>query len=365
MRNALHGRQAMTTARRVFLFLLSLPMVCALVASATDRAMAESPHDPVWNVDKTLIGKDKDKNGGKSTDASGIACIESKGFPRKCLVIDDELQAAQIVIVEEGQLLAGDTIRLIDDTFDGKPIEFDGEGVAYADGAFLIVGSHGHPRDKKNKLDPTKDAAKIEASIRASSRIVQVRIDPNQISPKGKLKGEAQVRAFTGLPAILAAEPRLAPFLNRRLDQNGLTIEGIAALGDRLFVGLRGPSLGGDRAAIVSMPVKDVLENRIPKARLHLVPLGPGRGVRDLAASPSGLLVLAGPTAEGEGSSSIYRVKDEEAELLGEVPPLIEDGEVAKPEALLFLDQNEDGQRVLVLSDGAIEGAPRPLRIRR
>lgn len=336
-------------------------MALCLSLSAVGPVKAADDHDPIWKVEKKLIGKD----GDKSTDVSGIACTTNAGFPRRCLVIDDEVQAAQIVIVEDGHLLAGDTIRLINDMVEGKPIEFDGEGVTYADGAFLIIGSHGHPRDKKNKLDPTKDAAKIKASIGASSWIVEVRLDPDQIGPSGGLKAKAEVKAFTGLPAILAAEPLLAPFLNRRLDQNGLTIEGIAALGDTLFIGLRGPSLGGDRAAIVSMPVKDVLENGKPKARLHLVPLGPGRGVRDLAASPSGLLVLAGPTAEGDGSYSIYRVKDEAAELLGEVPPLIEDGERVKPEALLFLDQDDDGQRVLVLSDGAKEGAPRPLRIRR
>ncbi len=351
----------MMTARRHCLSVLCLSTALCLSLSAAGPAKAGDDRDPIWKVEKKLIGKD----GDKSTDVSGIACTTHAGFPRRCLVIDDELQVAQIVIVEDGRLLAGDTIPLINDRVEGKPIEFDGEGVTYADGVFLIIGSHGHPRDKKNKLDPTKDAAKIDASIRANSRIIQVRIDPDQISPKGKLEAEAQVKAFTGLPGILAAEPLLAPFLNRRLDQNGLTIEGIAALGDTLFIGLRGPSLGGDRAAIVAMPIKDVLGNGKPKARLHLVRLGPGRGVRDLAASPSGLLVLAGPTAAGDGPYSIYRVKDEEAELLGEVPPLIEDGESVKPEALLFLDQDDDSQRVLVLSDGAKEGAPRPLRIRR
>ncbi|WP_238189341.1 DUF3616 domain-containing protein [Methylobacterium frigidaeris] len=334
--------------------------------AAAEPATADSANPEPWKVEKTLIGKDDDT----STDVSGIACTESQGFPRRCLVIDDELQAAQIVIVEDGRLRAGQAIPLIDDTRKGKPIEFDGEGVAYADGTFLIIGSHGHPRDKNNKLDPTKDKDrdKIKASMTANSRIALVRLTAHQIDQDGNLKDKVAVpkaKLFTGLPDILAAEPLLKPFLNQRLDQNGVTIEGIAALDDTLFVGLRGPSLGGNRAAILSMPVRDILENRTPKARLHLVPLGPGQGVRDLAASPSGLLVLAGPTADVDGPYSIYRVTGEAAEFLGEVPPRVEDGERVKPEALLFLDQTANSQRVLVLSDGATEGAPRPLTIRR
>jgi hypothetical protein len=363
----------MTIARRFRLSVVYLSTACILALCAAAPVEAGDSTTPIWKVKEKLVGKDKNKkkHDGKSTDVSGIACTESDGFPRRCLVIDDELQAAQIVIVEDGHLRAGRMIPLIDDTSaKGKPIEFDGEGVAYADGTFLIVGSHGHPRDKDHDLDPAsdKDRDKIKASMAANSRIALVRLTTDQIGKDGELKdGRAEPKAefFTGLHDILAAEPLLKPFLNQRLDENGVTIEGIAAVGDTLFVGLRGPSLGGDRAAIVSMPVKDVLQNGKPKARLHLVPLGPGRGVRDLAASPSGLLVLAGPTADVDGSYSIYRVKDETAELLGEVPPLIEDGERAKPKALLYLDQDGESQRVLVLSDGAVEGAPRPLTIRR
>lgn len=363
----------MTIARRMCLSVVYLSTACALGLGAAGPVAAGESNAPIWRVEKKLVGKDKNKkkHDGKSTDVSGIACTESAGFPRRCLVIDDELQAAQIVIVEDGHLRAGQMIPLIDDTsVKGKPIEFDGEGVAYADGTFLIIGSHGHPRDKNHALDPTKDKDRdtIKASITANSRIALVRLTTDQIGQDGKLKdkgAEPKARLFTGLHGILAMEPLLKPFLNQRLDRNGVTVEGIAALGDTLFIGLRGPSLGGDRAAILSMPVEDVLANRTPKARLHRVPLGPGRGVRDLAASPSGLLVLAGPTADVDGPYSIYRVKDETAELLGEVPPLIEDGERVKPEALLYLDQDGESQRVLVLSDGAVEGAPRPLTIRR
>ena len=47
------------------------------------------------------------------------------------------------------------------------------EGVAYADGLFYFIGSHGHPRDRKHKLDPVKDCAEIEAKILACSKIIR------------------------------------------------------------------------------------------------------------------------------------------------------------------------------------------------
>ena len=71
-------------------------------------------------------------------------------MPRKCLVIDDEVQFAQVVIVNDGELLAGDTIPLVASPNDGQSL--DGEGIAFAKGAFYIVGSHGHPRDRKGQL---------------------------------------------------------------------------------------------------------------------------------------------------------------------------------------------------------------------
>ena len=42
-------------------------------------------------------------------------------------------------------MIAGDTIPLIDHSFDGKALKLDGEGIAYADGFFYVMGSHGYP----------------------------------------------------------------------------------------------------------------------------------------------------------------------------------------------------------------------------
>ena len=103
-----------------------------------------------WAVKGKLLGKP----GEKSKDASGIACAAPQGFPRPGVVIDDNSQAAQFVTVNDGDIVAGDPIPLIDNSFEGKALELDGEGVAYADGFYYVIGSYGHPRDSDHKLDP-------------------------------------------------------------------------------------------------------------------------------------------------------------------------------------------------------------------
>jgi len=212
--------------------------------------------DDTWPVHGRLLGKD-DK---KSEDVSGIACATPRGFPRSCLVIDDNVQHAQFVTVKDGELIAGDTIALIDDSFDGKDLELDGEGVAYADGFYYVMGSHGHPRDSRHDRDREKDAAKIAARIAASSQIVRFRSDGDGATSAVERTGK--------LRAIIAREPALAPFVDRRLEDNGLTIEGIAVRRGRILAGFRGPTLSNGRAAVLSVAIDGVFGNASPAARL-------------------------------------------------------------------------------------------------
>jgi hypothetical protein len=66
--------------------------------------------DDIWPVKEKLLSK----KGKHSKDISGIACTAG-AFPRSCLVIDDDMQAAQFVTVRNGELEAGDTVELIED----------------------------------------------------------------------------------------------------------------------------------------------------------------------------------------------------------------------------------------------------------
>jgi hypothetical protein len=281
------------------------------------------------------------------------------------------VQTAQIVILNEGGLIAGQAIPLIDDKFEGKALELDAEAVAYADGFFYIVGSHGHPRDADHKLDPVQDAAKIAANIKASSKVIRIKLDPAMVDAEGKLKDGAnpEITVSDKLRPKLQEWTSLQSFIDKRLDENGLTIEGAAVRNDRLFVGMRGPLLNGDRdlTPVYSASLISLFEGGHADPKAVDLRLGAGRGIRDLVAIDKGFLVLAGPATEVEGdyTVSFWDGERQDVQPLGTLPKFTDKKErQVRPEGLLPLDSGADGLRVLVLFDRAKEGEPRPLIIR-
>lgn len=334
---------------------------CYLVLTAP--ALAET-----WRVDGDLTGK----NGKTSKDMSGMACAGGAGFPRRCLVIDDELQAAQVVTLRDGHIEPGALIPLIGDMFDGDPVELDGEGVAFDGRYFYVIGSHGRPRHDRGHGDAAHDQARIEARLVASSRLVRLTYG----AARGTISTDPDAPPSTALAQLIAQQPALAPFKDRALEDGGITIEGVAVLHGRLFAGFRGPLLkddrGDDQAVILSAALGHFFDGAEADATLHRLKLGPGRGVRDLAAYDNGLLVLAGPVQSNNDSYSIYwwDGASDIAKRLADVPDYFskkaaknKHGLQEKPEALLPLDRNANGLRVLLLFDGARNGAPRSLRI--
>lgn len=323
-----------------------------------------------WEVDGKLIGKPKNLDGTvskRSEDVSGIACATSSGFPRLCLIVDDETQGAQIVILEDGKLIAGDFVRLIDDSFADKPLELDAEGAAFADNSFYVMGSHGRPRHEEG----VDDAAKIEARARASSRIFRIRFAPNSIDMQtGKLNSRPEVKPSLELIGSIRAQPELAPFVDQPLEENGLTIEGVAVWDGMLYAGLRGP-VPDDRAAILSLPLSALFDGGTGETTLLRPDLGTdgagkARGVRDLAVFEGRLLVLAGPVKdppEGHaieiGDYTVFSYGDQAEKLLD----LKGYGSEIKPEALLPLDESNGKLRALLLFDGPDEGQPTPIQI--
>ena len=172
------------------ILLLRIPADAATTAHAQDEA--------VWPVDGKLIGKDDHK----SRDVSGVACSTVQGFPRACMVIDDELQAAQMVTLKDGEIEAGESVPLISNTYDDgqktKKLELDGERVAYGDGFYYVVGSHGYPRHASD------DSAFVSARIDASSQIVRVGLTPD---------GTTSIERSAKLRDFIEAEPELKPFV--------------------------------------------------------------------------------------------------------------------------------------------------------
>ena len=333
-------------------------IVCVLPVLLVGPAAGKD--DDSWEVDGKLIGKIRKKTGKvkKSEDVSGIACTAKKGFPRTCLIIDDNLQDAQFVELKDGKLVVGDSVNLINNKFKDERLELDGEGVAFSQGFFYVIGSHGHPRDSDEKLDPVKDRDEINARIAANSQIVRIRVRDG---------ADAKPEPTSTLRKIITGETTLKGFADRRLEENGVTIEGIAIKDDKtLFAGFRGPVLKGDegksRAVVLSVPLSALFDGGEAQHRVFRLPLGPARGVRDLVTYEDGILILAGPGACQCGTYAIYSWDgaSENVTLLSELEQF---DPARKPEGLLPLDRNGKKLRVLILFDGDEEGKPTPVEI--
>jgi hypothetical protein len=344
----------------------------ALLLAAPALAQSEAP----WRVSGKLLGQPKGADGQdarKAEDISGIACATGSGFPRLCMIVDDESQGAQVVILKDGSLIAGNNsfIRLIRDSHDGKLLELDAEGVAYSEseGAFYVIGSHGRPRHEQGNA---ADQAKSAARAAASQHLFRIRIAPGSVNmDTGERSGTPEIEPASLTP-FMQADAGIAPWLDKPLEDNGLTVEGVAVLDGRLHVGMRGPVLDGGKAAILVLPVTAAFGGPAATAKAELVQLGQdsfgkARGIRDLLAFHDRLLILAGPQLDPPkghnikmGEYSVYSWQaGGEAKKLADLPGF---GAEVKPEAMLPLAETNGTLKALLFFDGPDEGAPRTVQ---
>jgi len=243
----------------------ALLLISLLGAALTAPAEA----DTAWPVQNRLQGKIKDGDPGKAEDVSGIACAPG-AFPRLCLVVDDETQGAQVVILQQDLLIAGDFIPLIDDAYDEKPLELDAEGVAYADGFFYVIGSQGRARHEDDAAKEAKNVARAAAT----RKVFKIALAADAVDlATGVLQSTPTVTTSVALATVLQNDPVLAPFFDRPLEKNGLTVEGIAVRGDNLYAALRGPVLDGGQAVIARVPLATVFDGAPGAATLYRLAL--------------------------------------------------------------------------------------------
>lgn len=208
--------------------------------------------------------------------------------------------------------------------------EADVEGLAYDDGYLWLVGSHSLKRQNPDPDDGSKKARKqLRQVSRDGNRYLLARIP--LIQKEGsfalvkKHTQEGTTRTAACLPGndrsnelmkALRKDKHLAPFLNIPGKDNGFDIEGLAVVGKRVLLGLRGPVLRG-WAVILEIELREDLGESStlqlakfgPKDRLyrkHFLHLG-GLGIRDLCAAGDDLLILAGPTLDLDGPVVLYR----------------------------------------------------------
>jgi hypothetical protein len=264
--------------------------------------------------------------------------------------------------------------------------EIDIEGLDVAGGRLWVVGSHSVSRRKPRDLEDHAGTIRRLAEIRANpSRHLLAALpltrDPDGL-PEPTRKGAARLgigNEAGRLGAVLAADPHLAPFVGVPAKENGLDIEGIAVLGGRVFLGLRGPVLRG-WALVLELAPQPVGARRLELTplrggdlyRKHFLDLG-GLGIRELLVDPEqpdDLLILAGPTMDLDGPVHLFRWADAAHH---DCDQLVLTSDLGAPQTIPWGRGSDHAEGVCLLSPPAGHGAellvvydsPDPRRLKR
>ena len=214
--------------------------------------------------------------------------------------------------------------------------EMDIEGLTYSGHYLWVVGSHSLKRDKPSDREaPVKKQIKKLAKLKSDpNRFTIARVPlvedpetgefqlhkkcshpdrPDELLTAARLKANAN---SSQLSRVIGEDKHLKGFMHLPGKENGFDIEGIAVVGDRIFLGLRGPVLVG-WAVILEIALKQKGKKKLSlkkigkhgqKYRKHFVHLQ-GMGIRELDAFHDDLLILAGPTMDCDGTIALYRIE--------------------------------------------------------
>lgn len=214
----------------------------------------------------------------------------------------------------------------------GVEEDADVEGLSIADGYLWVAGSHSLKRKKPKPEDAPEDAlAKLTRVEREANRFLLGRIPliagdrpgvPTLVKSAPAIDGRNRKRqagavkmdrSGSALSRRLAVDEHLGAFMAVPSKDNGLDVEGMAVVGRRVFLGLRGPVLRG-WATVLELSFKARKDGRLKLMamengdviRKHFLDLD-GLGVRSLMVDGSDLVILAGPTMDLDGPVRLYR----------------------------------------------------------
>jgi len=247
------------------------------------------------------------------------------------------------------------------DRIEKKDPEIDIEGIAAEGDMVYIVGSHSRKRSKVEVRNPTrrshdKNRERLRENEEQSPRRALFRV---KLGADGKLAGNVET---ADLWKAINKFEELKPFQAIPSKENGIDIEGIAAQGDDLYIGFRGPLLRENWVPVMVTQFHDP----VAKAELRFVNLG-GLGIRDIVAvDDRQFLLIAGPMGDGPGGYHLYSWNGLDCvpgkngakgavRHLGQIPA--DPG--AKAEGLTLLPSDREGSlRLLIVFDGPARGNP-------
>jgi hypothetical protein len=223
--------------------------------------------------------------------------------------------------------------------------ESDIQGIARSGGWLWAIASHALVRRRPKPIhDDAKVLRRLGKLRRDPNRFVIVRLavqlgvdrrpEPVRVARDGRRSALVGAPRAETLVDLLRGDAHLAPFLAIPGQDNGFDVGGLAVVGDRLYVGLRGPVLRGWAVVLELRPAQDPTDpGRLAlgifpegtRYRKHVLDLG-GLGVRDLCPDGDDLLVLAGPTMALSGPVRVHRWR---GAITSGGGPVVRDAEVA------------------------------------
>jgi hypothetical protein len=235
----------------------------------------------------------------------------------------------------------------------------DFEGLTRSGNAYFAITSHSLDRKKPdedeeyatNRRNLTREG--IEACD-TRHQLIKFRIGAG---------GAVEAPKRASLRDLIERHPVLGPFARIPSKENGVDIEGIAALGNDLYVGFRGPVLRQNYVPVLKLS-QTITREAVKRSKTLFVDLG-GRGIRDIAPGKGGknLVILAGPNGDEVQSFVIY-FWDGRDQLVGkghnaslpdprcDLGIQGDDPQKSKPEGIAYVDTVAAGMRFLLVYDG-------------
>jgi hypothetical protein len=295
---------------------------------------------------------------GEILEPEDISAIAQ--FGDQLIIGSDEGHAVQVLTpVDETarQYVVSQTLRLMAE----DQAEVDIEDICCQDETCYVIGSHSI---KRKKVDPEK-------SYKANrERIAEVKIEKTRGCllrlAKDQKIGALVEQERISLQSILTTDEILGRFSAIPSKENGLDIEGLAMKGDRLYIGFRSPVLRENYVPILITEFDNPKDYELVFINLE------GRGVRAMADTHDGFLIIGGPPGDGEGAFHLYYWTGEDMipgndratkNVLRDLGEILIPAMGAKAEGLAVVEESSSIWEVLMVYDGIIGGNPQRFSI--